>query len=85
MMNKRPAVAGRREKKTFGGITMDLVLKIAALGIIVGIAVQVLNKTGREDIAMLAGIAGLVAVGLMIIKLVAEMFTQIQALFTSYS
>ena len=64
---------------------MDLVLKIAALGIIVGIAVQVLNKTGREDIAMLAGIAGLVAVGLMIIKLVAEMFTQIQALFTSYS
>jgi len=64
---------------------MDLVLKIAALGIIVGIAVQVLNKTGREDIAMLAGIAGLVAVGLMVLKLVAEMFTQIQALFTMYN
>ena len=64
---------------------MDLVLKIAALGIIVGVAVQVLNKTGREDIAMLAGIAGLVAVGLMVLKLVAEMFTQIQALFTVYS
>ena len=63
---------------------MDLVLKIAALGIIVGIIVQVLNKTGREDIAMVAGVAGLVAVGLMVVKLVAEMFTQIQALFQVY-
>nr|MDD6335032.1 SpoIIIAC/SpoIIIAD family protein [bacterium] len=48
------------------------------------VLVQVLNKSGREDIAMIAGLAGLTVVALMVLKLVTDLFSQIKVLFSMY-
>jgi stage III sporulation protein AC len=39
---------------------IDIVLRIAGIGILVAIICQLLKQTGRDDIAMLAALAGLV-------------------------
>ena len=44
------------------GMTVDLVFKIAAIGVLVAVLGQVLTRAGREDIATLATLAGLIVV-----------------------
>ncbi len=60
---------------------IDLLFKIAAVGIIVSVLSQVLNRAGREDQAMLTALAGLVIVLTMVIKEVSSLFTTVKSLF----
>lgn len=60
---------------------VDTVLKIAGVGLIVAIACQLLKQTGREDIAMLTAVAGLVIVVSMVIGLIASLFQSIRSVF----
>ena len=56
---------------------IDIVFRIAGIGILVAVACQLLKQTGRDDIAMLTALAGLVIVLTMVIGLIAtlsEMF-----------
>lgn len=46
---------------------MKLVIKIAAIGIIVGVLHQVLSKSGRDEYAMLTVLAGVLAVVAMLL------------------
>ena len=47
---------------------IDIVLRIAGIGILVAIICQLLKQTGRDDIAMLAALAGLViTLGLVVV------------------
>lgn len=60
---------------------VDLIFKIAAIGIIVSVLNQVLVRSGREEQAMLTTLAGLVVVLLMIVKVIAELFSTVKMVF----
>ena len=60
---------------------IDLVFKIAAIGIIVSILNQVLSRSGREEQATMTTLAGLVVVLMMIAQKVAELFDMVKTLF----
>ena len=59
-------------------------LRIAGIGIMVTVIVQILNRAGREDMAMLTTIAGLTIVLMMVVTLVAELLTNVQNIFGLY-
>ena len=56
-------------------VSVSLVFRIAAIGILVSVLSQVLTRAGREDIATLTTLAGLVVVLLMVVNLIGEFFT----------
>lgn len=60
---------------------IDLVFKIAAIGIIVAVLNQLLIRSGREDQAMMTTLAGLVVVLSMLVQQISELFVTIKALF----
>jgi len=60
---------------------MDLIFKIAAIGVIVAILNQVLIKLGKDDQAMVMSLAGLVIVLVMVVTQVASFFETIKGLF----
>ena len=60
---------------------IDLIFKIAAMGIIVSILNQVLTRSGREEQATMTTLAGLVVVLMMLAEKIAELFDLIRTLF----
>ncbi len=60
---------------------VDLIFKVAAIGIIVAVLNQVLVRSGREDQAMLMTLTGLVVVLLMVIGVIADLFSTVKAVF----
>ena len=60
---------------------IDLIFKIAAIGIIVSILNQVLSRSGREEQATMTTIAGLVVVLMMIAQKIADLFDLVKTLF----
>ena len=65
-------------------MTVDLVFRIAAIGLLTSLLAQVLTKAGREDIASLASLAGLVIVLLMLADLIREFFESVRTIFMVY-
>ena len=60
---------------------IDLIFKIAAVGIIVSILNQVLVRSGREEQATLTSLAGLVVVLMIVVQRIAELFDLVKTLF----
>ena len=60
---------------------IDLIFKIAAIGIIVSILNQVLSRSGREEQATMTTLAGLVVVLMMLTQTIAELFNLVKTLF----
>ena len=60
---------------------IDLIFKIAAVGILVAILNQLLTKAGKEEIAMMTTIAGLIIVLLMVIDMISGLFETIRQIF----
>ena len=60
---------------------IDLVFKIAAVGIIVSILNQVLSRSGREEQATMTSLAGLVVVLMMLAQKIADLFDLVKTLF----
>lgn len=60
---------------------IDLIFKIAAIGIIVSILNQVLSRSGREEQATMTSLAGLVVVLMMLAKKIADLFDLVKTLF----
>lgn len=60
---------------------IDLVFKIAAMGIIVSILNQVLTRSGRDEQATLTTLAGLVVVLMMLAQKIADLFQLVKTLF----
>lgn len=63
---------------------LELIFKIAAVGIIVAVLVQLLKRAERDEQAMMTALAGLIAVLMMIIERIAELFDTIRTLFGFY-
>ena len=61
---------------------VDILFRIAAIGILVTVISQLLTRAGREDIAMLATLSGLVVVLVMVINMISELFSAIRAMFS---
>ena len=60
---------------------IDLIFKIAAIGIIVSILNQVLARSGRDEQATMTTLAGLVVVLMMIAHKIADLFDLVKNLF----
>ena len=60
---------------------IDLIFKIAAIGIIVSILNQVLSRSGREEQATMTTLAGLVVVLMMLAREIAALFELVKRLF----
>ena len=60
---------------------IDLIFKIAAIGILISVLNQVLVRAGREEQAMLTTLAGLVVVLLMVIQQIDYLFDTVKSIF----
>ena len=60
---------------------VDLIFKIAGLGIIVSILNQVLVRSGRDEQATMTTLAGLVVVLMLVVQKIAELFSMVKTLF----
>ena len=60
---------------------IDLIFKIAAVGIIVSILNQVLVRSGREEQATMTTLAGLVVVLMILVQKIADLFDLVKTLF----
>ena len=60
---------------------VDLIFKIAAIGILVAVLNQVLSRAGRDEQAMMTTLAGLVVVLMMVVKEIASLFDLVKDLF----
>lgn len=63
-------------------MSVNLIFKIAAVGILVSVISQVLKHSGREEQAFLTSLAGLILVLFWIVPYIYELFELIQRLFT---
>ena len=65
-------------------IQIDLLFKLAGLGVVVAILCQVLNRAGREELGTLVTVAGLVIALFLVADLIAELFASLKSLFSLY-
>ena len=63
---------------------MDLIFRIAAIGIVVAVLSQLLSKSGRDDMATMVAIAGLVIVLAMVIGVISDLFESVKNVFNLY-
>ena len=61
---------------------VDLIFKIAAVGILVSVLTQVLKHSGREEEAFLTSLAGLLLVLFWVIPYINELFVSVKELFS---
>lgn len=61
---------------------IDVLFRIAAIGILVTVISQILTRAGREDIAMLATLSGLIVVLVMVVNMVSNLFNSIRTMFS---
>ena len=60
---------------------VDLIFKIAAIGIIVAVLNQLLIRSGREEQAMMTTLAGLIVVLMIIIVQISNLFNTVKSVF----
>ena len=65
-------------------MNIDVIFKIAAIGILIAVITQVLKKSDRDDIATLVALAGLIIVLTLVINMVSELFETIKNIFNLY-
>lgn len=62
-------------------MNVDFIFKIAAIGIVVAVLNQFLQRSGREEQAMMTTIAGLIVVLMMIVTEISNLFDTIKSIF----
>lgn len=60
---------------------IDLIFRIAAIGIVVAVLNQLLVRSGREEQALMTTLAGLVVVLMMVVQEIASLFDLVKDLF----
>ena len=60
---------------------VELIFRIAAIGILVAVLNQVLIRAGRDEQAMMTTLAGLVVVMMMLVREISDLFQLIKTLF----
>ena len=65
-------------------MNVEIIFKIAAIGILITVVCQILKKSDRDDIATLVSLAGLIIVLTMVISMVSDLFNTIKDIFNLY-
>ena len=65
-------------------VQMDLLFKLAGLGVVVAVLCQVLARAGREELSTLVTVVGLVIALFLVVDLVADLFSSLQSIFALY-
>lgn len=60
---------------------VDLIFKVAAIGILVAVLNQLLVRSGREEQAMMTTLAGLIVVMMIVVQEISSMFAMIKSTF----
>ncbi len=63
---------------------INIIFKIAAIGIAITVITQILKKSDRDDIATLVALAGLIIVLTLVINMISELFENIKNIFYLY-
>lgn len=63
---------------------VDIIFKIAGIGILTAIVNQVLKYSGKDEIATLTTLASVIVVLLMIVNLISELFNTVKGLFSLF-
>ena len=62
-------------------MSVEIIFKIAAIGILVTVITQVLKKSDRDDIATLVSLVGVIIVLTLVINMVSELFDTVKNIF----
>lgn len=65
-------------------VQIDLLFKLAGLGVAVAVLSQVLNRAGREELGTVVTVAGLVIALFLVVNLVSDLFSSLKSLFSLY-
>ncbi len=65
-------------------IEVDLLFKLAGLGIVVAVLSQVLNRAGREELGTLVTVVGLVIALFLVVDLISDLFSSLKSIFALY-
>ena len=76
-----PCCKRRNRKGRDENLDVDLIFRIAAIGIIVAVLNQLLVRSGREEQAMMTTLAGLIVVLMMIVNEIDALFQAIKSIF----
>ena len=60
---------------------VSLILRIAGVGVLVSVVSAILNKSGRDEQAMLVTVAGIIVVMLMLVDEIGTLFESVQSVF----
>ncbi|MCX4302570.1 MAG: stage III sporulation protein AC [Clostridia bacterium] len=60
---------------------INILLKIAGVGILIAVVHQILSKAGREDQAMMTSLAGMIIVLTMVVKEIGSLFETVRTVF----
>ena len=63
------------------GMDIDIIFKIAAIGIAIAVLNQILVRAGREEQAMMTTLAGIVIVLFLVVQMISEFFDTVRTLF----
>ena len=63
------------------GMGVDLIFKVAAIGILIAILNVLLEQSGRKEVAMMTTLVGLVIILLMVAKEIVNLFDAVKAMF----
>ena len=62
-------------------MNVDMIFRIAAIGILVAVLNQVLSRSGREEQATMVTLTGLVVVLMMVVQQISDLFSLVKDLF----
>jgi stage III sporulation protein AC len=65
-------------------VSVDIILKIAAIGILASVACTILKHSGKEDIATIVSLAAVIICLVMVLSMISDLFTTIKDLFSLY-
>ena len=76
-----PCCKRRNRKGRDENLDVDLIFRIAAIGIIVAVLNQLLVRSGREEQGLMVVLAGLVCVLMLMVREISDLFDLVQTLF----
>ena len=65
----------------YGTLDVGLLFKMASVGILIIIIDKILKSNGKDDIAVITNMAGIVILLMMLVNLISKLFTTVKALF----
>lgn len=65
-------------------VQIDVLFKLAGLGVVVAVISQVLTRAGREELATLTTVVGLIIALFMVVELVSQLLSTVKSIFQLY-